>query len=69
MHVAAVVYTPTRAVEWLNRRSPHMKSSTEHINYLDGWRGLAIALVLEGHFLGMIPLETGRMGVDIFFCL
>jgi peptidoglycan/LPS O-acetylase OafA/YrhL len=42
---------------------------TRHISYLDGWRGLAIALVLEGHFLNAIPLETGRMGVDVFFCL
>ncbi|MER2512280.1 MAG: acyltransferase [Nitrosomonas ureae] len=44
-------------------------SANEHVNYLDGWRGLAIALVLEGHFSGLIPLETGRLGVDVFFCL
>jgi peptidoglycan/LPS O-acetylase OafA/YrhL len=46
-----------------------MKPTVEHVNYLDGWRGVAIALVLEGHFLGLIPMETGRMGVDVFFCL
>lgn len=41
----------------------------QRLDYLDGWRGLAIALVLEGHFLNWLPLETGRLGVDIFFCL
>lgn len=44
-------------------------SSTGHLSYLDGWRGIAIALVLESHFLNIIPLATGRMGVDVFFCL
>lgn len=46
-----------------------MKPSGTHINYLDGWRGLAIVLVLEGHFFSVLPLDTGRMGVDVFFCL
>lgn len=46
-----------------------MKVVVEHVKYLDGWRGLAIALVLEGHFFSLIPLDTGRMGVDVFFCL
>jgi peptidoglycan/LPS O-acetylase OafA/YrhL len=46
-----------------------MKPVIEHLNYLDGWRGLAIALVLEGHFFKLLPLDTGRMGVDVFFCL
>lgn len=39
----------------------------QHIQYLDGWRGLAIALVLEGHFLSALPLDAGRFGVDVFF--
>jgi len=39
------------------------------MRYLDGWRGLAILLVLEGHFLSILPLNTGRLGVDVFFCL
>lgn len=35
--------------------------------YLDGWRGLAIALVLTGHFG---PWEgLGSVGVDVFFVL
>jgi peptidoglycan/LPS O-acetylase OafA/YrhL len=47
-------------------------SSLEHIDYLDGWRGLAISLVLISHFA--LPLESpahfiGRLGVDIFFVL
>ena len=41
----------------------------QHIQYLDGWRGLAIALVLEGHFLGALPIDAGRFGVDVFFVL
>ena len=40
-----------------------------HIGYLDGWRGIAIALVLEAHFINILPFGTGRMGVDVFFCL
>jgi peptidoglycan/LPS O-acetylase OafA/YrhL len=40
-----------------------------HKAYLDGWRGIAIALVLEAHFLNLLPLEGGRLGVDVFFCL
>lgn len=41
----------------------------EHLNYLDGWRGLAIALVLESHFVGLLPVASGRLGVDVFFSL
>lgn len=44
-------------------------SADAHLGYLDGWRGLAIALVLEAHFVGWLPIESGRFGVDIFFCL
>lgn len=40
------------------------------MDYLDGWRGLAIVLVLQAHF---VPLRffaySGRLGVDVFFCL
>lgn len=41
----------------------------DRIDYLDGWRGLAILLVLDSHFLNWLPVESGRLGVDIFFCL
>lgn len=43
--------------------------SPERTDYLDGWRGIAIALVLEAHFFSFLPLEAGRMGVDVFFSL
>ncbi len=48
-----------------------MNALTEHFDYLDGWRGLAIALVLEDHFVGLMvsSFDAGRLGVDIFFCL
>jgi peptidoglycan/LPS O-acetylase OafA/YrhL len=48
--------------------SPVHRSPLQHIQYLDGWRGLAIALVLEGHFLGALPIDAGRFGVDVFLC-
>lgn len=38
----------------------------KHIPYLDGWRGLAILLVMQSHFgLG----GGGRLGVALFFAL
>ncbi len=41
-----------------------------HIAYLDGWRGMAIVLVLVAHFLGTgHVIDAGRFGVDIFFVL
>jgi peptidoglycan/LPS O-acetylase OafA/YrhL len=40
-----------------------------HEPCLDGWRGLAIAAVIEGHFVGLLPGRTGRLGVDAFFAL
>lgn len=39
------------------------------IDYLDGWRGMAIALVLMEHFFPLAGFESGYFGVDIFFCL
>ena len=49
--------------------NPVPRPPVQHIQYLDGWRGLAIALVLEGHFLGALPIDAGRFGVDVFFVL
>ncbi|MES2098565.1 MAG: acyltransferase [Pseudomonadota bacterium] len=43
--------------------------SEPHVDYLDGWRGLAIVLVLQSHFLPIAGIDTGQLGVDIFFCL
>jgi peptidoglycan/LPS O-acetylase OafA/YrhL len=47
----------------------HGGSELKRIDYLDGWRGLAIFLVLQGHFLAIQGWHSGRMGVDVFFCL
>lgn len=40
--------------------------ASRHIPWLDGWRGVAITLVLLEHF--SVP-TTGRLGVDVFFVL
>lgn len=37
--------------------------------YLDGWRGISILAVLVGHFGSITPINTGRLGVELFFCL
>jgi peptidoglycan/LPS O-acetylase OafA/YrhL len=43
----------------------------QHLNHLDGWRGLAILLVLLGHFWGDYHIWSGisASGVDLFFVL
>jgi peptidoglycan/LPS O-acetylase OafA/YrhL len=54
----------------LRTAEAHGPSELERVGYLDGWRGLAIALVLHEHFLGQPNwLQSGRFGVDVFFCL
>jgi peptidoglycan/LPS O-acetylase OafA/YrhL len=42
---------------------------TDRIEYLDGWRGLAILCVLIEHFFGVPGVSVGRFGVDLFFVL
>jgi len=42
---------------------------TERVLVWDGWRGLAILMVLCGHFYDIGALWEDRMGVDIFFGL
>jgi peptidoglycan/LPS O-acetylase OafA/YrhL len=47
---------------------------SNHLRYLDGWRGCAILLVLVGHFnpMQMIAghwIYTARLGVECFFVL
>lgn len=44
-------------------------NSVPRIEYLDGWRGLAIILVLLEHFSSIHLPKVGRLGVDIFFVL
>lgn len=41
----------------------------KRINYLDGWRGIAILLLLIGHFLPISGVSAGTAGVDFFFAL
>ena len=40
-----------------------------HYGYLDGWRGLAIALLLIGHFFPVPGINLGNFGVNLFFVL
>ena len=43
--------------------------TSKRIAVWDGWRGIAIAMVLCGHFYDIKWLWEDRMGVDIFFVL
>lgn len=40
-----------------------------HLPYLDGWRGLAILLLLTGHFFPVTGINLGLVGVNLFFVL
>lgn len=53
----------------VNSASQHGPPELNRIDYLDGWRGMAILLVLISHFLNIKFLDFGRMGVDVFFVL
>ena len=50
-------------------KHPGTTTSEERFPYLDGWRGLAILLVLVAHFWDIRVPMIGRMGVDLFFVL
>lgn len=41
----------------------------ENVPYLDGWRGLAIASLLAGHFFPIPGINLGAFGVNLFFVL
>lgn len=41
----------------------------KHTASLDGWRGMAILLVLLGHFTQLPGINLGRFGVEVFFVL
>ena len=45
------------------------RNGPAHIGYLDGWRGMAILLVLIGHFYPIKAMNLGTLGVDLFFVL
>ena len=44
-------------------------ASHQHHDHLDGWRGLAIALLLIGHFYPLPGINLGSVGVSFFFVL
>lgn len=50
-----------------NKQKP--ANATEHLPYLDGWRGLAIFCLLIGHFLPVPGINLGYLGVNLFFVL
>lgn len=37
--------------------------------FLDGWRGLALVLLLAGHFFPNRWINLGRLGVELYFAL
>jgi peptidoglycan/LPS O-acetylase OafA/YrhL len=41
----------------------------QQLDYLDGWRGIAILLLLIGHFFPSPHLRLGTAGVHLFFVL
>ncbi|TFW30675.1 acyltransferase family protein [Massilia horti] len=41
----------------------------QHLDYLDGWRGLAILFLLAGHFYPVAGINLGAVGVNLFFVL
>lgn len=46
-----------------------MATNASHIPYLDGWRGMAIAFLLVGHFFPVPGINLGAVGVNLFFVL
>ena len=47
----------------------HPTQSNHSLPYLDGWRGLAICLLLLGHFFPLAGINFGAVGVNLFFVL
>jgi len=45
-----------------------MKNELKHVSYLDGWRGMAILIVLASHFIPTLH-QFGSLGVGVFFVL
>ncbi|MCL2658009.1 MAG: acyltransferase [Betaproteobacteria bacterium] len=49
--------------------SPTPAAFNRHLDYLDGWRGLAIVFLLIGHFFHPPGINFGSVGVSFFFVL
>ncbi len=52
-----------------NVRQTKPELQPNHLDYLDGWRGLAIAFLLIGHFIKVPGINFGEIGVSLFFVL
>ena len=46
-----------------------IEQNSQHFDYLDGWRGLAIIFLLIGHFYPVPGINFGHFGVNLFFVL
>jgi len=46
-----------------------INSNTSRVTVWDGWRGMAILLLLTGHFINLPWIWEDRLGVDAFFVL
>jgi len=60
-------------LNWLmgsnSRSQATVTEGSERVGNWDGWRGIAIVLVLCGHFYNIEWLWEDRFGVDVFFVL
>lgn len=67
---AGLPYKPY-VMNWGGRWTLKDEETRQHFGYLDGWRGVAIAAVLVGHFGGdkYIWGRLSSLGVDLFFVL
>jgi peptidoglycan/LPS O-acetylase OafA/YrhL len=48
---------------------PPLGAGPDRLLFLDGWRGMAILLVILGHFFWFLPRTIGSAGVECFFVL
>jgi len=61
-------YFDASADSMINPANPTDRNTT-HVEYLDGWRGLAIFTLLIGHFFPVPGINFGTVGVNLFFVL
>jgi peptidoglycan/LPS O-acetylase OafA/YrhL len=52
-----------------NHPTPSAIRLTGHLPTLDGWRGVAVLMVIASHAFGATWLRVGELGVSIFFAL
>ena len=64
---AKAIFCPCCGVS--SRQVATPESAASHLDYLDGWRGVAILTLLVGHFLPVPGINLGTLGVDFFFVL